>query len=64
MTPPILATTAEADLDMITELRARRWARENYVAHEDRDPAWHPIVLDEMRRKDVEASDAVQASRA
>jgi hypothetical protein len=36
-------------------LRLRRWARENYVpepAH--RDASWHPVVLDEMRRKDRE----------
>ena len=40
--------------DPVEELRLRRWARENYVAVESRDPAWHSVVLDEMRRKDQE----------
>ena len=41
--------------DLIQELRLRKWARENYVDAQDRnDEDWHPIVLDEMRRKDDE----------
>jgi hypothetical protein len=40
--------------DPVEELRLRRWARENYVAVECRDQAWHAVVLDEMRRKDQE----------
>jgi len=48
-----------ADVDFIEELRLRRWARENYVATDDRDRAWHPIILEEMRRKDGEVTDAV-----
>lgn len=40
--------------DLVEELRLRRWARENYVAVEARDPDWHAVVLDEMRRKDQE----------
>jgi hypothetical protein len=46
------ATTAE--LDFLEEIRLRRWARENYVAGDERDEAWHPVVLDEMRAKDLE----------
>src|SRR5579871_2462851 len=42
--------------DPIEELRLRRWARENYVPVEERDQAWHAVVLDEMRRKDQEQS--------
>ena len=40
--------------DPVEELRLRRWARENYVSVESRDPAWHAVVLDEMCRKDEE----------
>jgi hypothetical protein len=42
------------DLDLIEEFRLRRWARENYVPGDKRDESWHPIVLDEMTRKDRE----------
>jgi hypothetical protein len=45
--------------DFIEELRMRRWARENYVPTGERDRAWHPIILEEMRRKDGEVSEAV-----
>lgn len=40
--------------DLVEELRLRRWARENYVPTGRRDMNWHPVVLDEMRRKDAE----------
>jgi hypothetical protein len=43
-------------IDLIDELRLRRWARENYVANEDRDEEWHPIILDEMIRRDAEGA--------
>ncbi len=49
---------AAAEVDLIEELRLRRWARENYVAAELRDAAWHPVVHDEMGRKDRDATDA------
>ena len=42
------------DLDFIEELRLRRWARENFVPVDQRLPSWHPVVLEEMLRKDVE----------
>lgn len=47
------------DVDFIEELRLRRWARENYVPSDERDASWHPIILEEMRRKDCEVSEAV-----
>ena len=47
------------DVDVIEEFRLRRWAREHYVPAEQRDRSWHPIVLEEMHRKDGESSDAV-----
>ena len=41
-------------IDPIEEMRLRTWARENYAPSEERDSHWHPIILDEMRRKDGE----------
>lgn len=49
------------DIDLIEELRLRRWARENYVPAAERDATWHPIILEEMGRKDVEAGQSVLA---
>lgn len=43
-----------ADVDFIEELRLRRWARENFVPFEERSRTWHPIILEEMLRKDEE----------
>jgi hypothetical protein len=46
-------------------LRLRRWARQNYVPPEQRDSSWHPVVLDEMDRKDLEVTEpAIAATRA
>jgi hypothetical protein len=42
------------ELDFIEELRLRRWARENYVPVDRRERSWHPVVHDEMVRKDTE----------
>jgi len=52
----------QADVDLIEELRLRRWARENYVPAHEREPGWHPIILEEMRRKDREVGEAVLVS--
>ena len=41
-------------IDLIGELRLRQWARSNYVPEETRSADWHPIILDEMRRRDEE----------
>jgi hypothetical protein len=43
-----------AELDFIEELRLRRWARENYVPRGRRQGSWHPVVHEEMERKDRE----------
>jgi hypothetical protein len=45
------------EVDFIEELKLRRWARENYVTADQRQAAWHPIVLEEMHRKDREANE-------
>jgi hypothetical protein len=47
-----MATSPVTEIDFIEELRLRRWARENYVPQPNRDGSWHPVVHDEMGRKD------------
>ena len=55
-------THSTMHVDFIEELRLRRWARENYVPSGERDTAWHPIILEEMSRKDSERNPAALAS--
>lgn len=43
-----------SSMDFVRELRLRQWSRQNYVCVESRKPTWHPIVLDEMCRRDQE----------
>jgi hypothetical protein len=50
--------SGSGELDFIEELKLRRWARENYVPLVRREKTWHPVILDEMRRKDLEAMEA------
>ena len=57
-----MTSTILPDVDLIHEFQLRRWARENYVPHSQRDRSWHPIVLDEMTRRDSESADAHLAS--
>ena len=45
---------AEADVDPIDEIRLRTWARKNYAPASERDENWHPVILDEMIRKETE----------
>ena len=45
------------EFDFIRELRLRHWARTNYVGPSQRRETWHPIVLDEMRRRDLELAE-------
>lgn len=40
--------------DPVKELRLRAWARANYVPVSGRSSSWHPLVLDEMSRRDAE----------
>lgn len=49
-----MVSSVMEDLDLIEELRLRRWARENFVPVNQRQTNWHPVVLEEMGRKDVE----------
>ncbi|MBW3540672.1 MAG: hypothetical protein KY476_10405 [Planctomycetes bacterium] len=43
-----------SEIDPIEEIRLRTWARRNYAPREERSHDWHPIILDEMERKDSE----------
>ena len=45
-----------SELDFIEELRLRRWARENYVPPTQRQKTWHPVVHEEMTKKESEIS--------
>ena len=47
-----------SELDFIEELRLRRWAREHYVPNGQRQTAWHPVIHEEMARRDLESSEA------
>ncbi len=43
-----------SDIDPIDEMRLRTWARKNYAPASERPSDWHPIILDEMGKKDRE----------
>jgi hypothetical protein len=49
-------------LDLGSEQRLRLWARLNYVSPDRRSTAWHPVVLAEMRCRDVELGALVDPS--
>src|SRR5947209_10553191 len=55
--PSVMTSSVAADVDFIEELRLRRWARENYVPASQRQLSWHPVILDEMYRKDFEVAE-------
>jgi len=48
----------KTDIDAVEELQLRRWARENYIPAEERDGLWHPVLLEELRRRDQELAEA------
>ncbi len=47
-------STEGSEVDPIEEIRLRTWARKNYAPMHKRDETLHPIILDEMKRKDEE----------
>ena len=53
-----MLSSVAAEVDFIEELRLRRWARENYVPRNQRELSWHPVILDEMTRKDADLVEA------
>jgi hypothetical protein len=54
----IMPDCQTAGIDLIKELRLRKWARMHYVPREKRCRSWHPIVLAEMAQKDVELEES------
>jgi len=52
-----MLSSVAAEVDFIEELRLRRWAREHYVPRNQRKLSWHPVILDEMDRKDGEMAE-------
>ena len=50
----MMSSVMTSELDFIEELRLRRWARENYVSPDLRKQTWHPVVHEEMEKKDLE----------
>jgi hypothetical protein len=59
-----MATSPVTEIDFIEELRLRRWARENYVPQPNRDGSWHPVIHDEMVRKDRDLRTSGSATAA
>lgn len=57
-----MPATDAVSIDLIQELRLRKWARQHYVGHGQRGRNWHPIVLEEMRFRDDELR-AAQAGK-
>ena len=57
-----MMSSSVVDLDLIEELRLRRWARENYVPRGQRQMGWHSVVLDEMSKKDFEGGSDVSSA--
>ncbi len=53
-----MMSSVSAELDLIEELRLRRWAREHYVPNGQRLASWHPIIHDEMSKRDLEIGEA------
>src|SRR5262245_53038350 len=54
----VMTGNVGAELDFIEELRLRRWARENHVSREHRETSWHPVIHEEMSRKDRDMAEA------
>jgi hypothetical protein len=51
-----MSSSVLAELDFIEELRLRRWAREHYVPRDERKHTWHPVIHEEMEKKDLEGA--------
>jgi len=55
---PAVRISEEPIIDLVEELRLRRWARENYVPVNFRDDSWDACVLEEMQCRDQELTAA------
>jgi hypothetical protein len=47
-------TDSDCEIDPIEEIRLRTWARQHYLPVDERSVNLHPVVLDEMARRDRE----------
>ncbi len=43
---------SEDPVDLVQEMQLRTWARTHYQPPTQRNTKWHPVILDEMSRKD------------
>jgi hypothetical protein len=57
-----MPSSVGTEVDFIEELRLRRWAREHYVPPDRRESSWHPVILDEMVRKENERNEVEAVS--
>ena len=53
-TQTVIAGDAGQRVDPVEEFRLRAWARTHYLPESERTGSLHPVVLDEMHRKDAE----------
>ena len=51
---PVEVDAIGEDLDPITEMRLRTWARKNYCEPDEREGSWHPVIIEEMSQRDAE----------
>jgi homoaconitase/3-isopropylmalate dehydratase large subunit len=56
-----VSNSESSGIDFVRELRLRNWARQNFVPGDQRKSTWHPIVLDEMNRRDMEITLSIQS---
>ena len=54
-----MSSSVLAELDFIEELRLRRWARENYCPQDEREATWHPVIHEEMEKRDLEIGPSI-----
>lgn len=47
-------------MDIVKELRLRRWARENYVLPDQRSNRWDAVILNEMESMDRDIAEQKQ----
>ncbi len=55
-----MSDNQSSTMDFVRELRLRQWARQHFVPADARRSTWHPVVLDEMHRRDQELSDSAR----
>ena len=56
-----MSDSNQSAIDFVRELRLRQWARQHYVTIDLRKSTWHPVVLDEMSRRDYEQLEEIAA---